>query len=133
MKKICSLLLALLVVFAMAAPAFAGGDEAVVVASNSGMSFIDSIVDSISSFFEDIVNFFKSLFGLNDNVGYYTITYLDSDGSLIGKADYPAGSEISAPPIPEKEGHVFMNWYPAIPDEMPERDITVTAQWAEVK
>ena len=133
MKKFISVILAFVMLFSMTMPAFAGGDATVDIPDLSFMADIfGGIGNAISGFFNSIINFFKDLFGSNDNVAYYTITYLDADGTVLGKASYAVGSEISAPKIPEKEGYVFMNWYPAIPDEMPERDITVTAQWAEM-
>ena len=133
MKKFLSVFLAFVMLFSMTIPAFAGGEEAVDIPDLSfAADIFNGITDEIAGVFNKIINFFKDLFGMNESVAYYTITYLDTDGKELGKASYAVGSEISAPRIPEKEGYVFMNWYPAIPEEMPERDITVTAQWAEL-
>ncbi len=129
MKKFIAFLLAFTMLFSVALPAFAGGDEIAVPSIDFG--FFDKIINAISGFFNDIINFFKNLFDPSDPVAYYTISYVDTNGDLIYKKSYAVGSTIPAPEIPTKDGHVFMNWYPAIPETMPERDLVVTAQWAE--
>ena len=134
MKKFLSLLLAFTMLFSIAVPAFAGGEEDVGPVSGSDIivKIIDKLVEGLAGFFEKFFKFFEDFFKKDEEVGYYTIKYVDADGKLYGQASYPAGSTISAPAIPEKPGYVFMNWYPAIPEVMPEKDIVVTAQWAEI-
>ncbi len=131
MKKFLSVFMALVMMFTMAVPVFAGGDEPEVPVADTGVDIVGMIIDAISDVFNSIIEYFKNLFGIKDEVAYYTITYLDADGTVYGKANVAAGSKIPTPPIPEKAGYVFMNWYPAIPEIMPEKDITVVAQWAE--
>ncbi len=103
-----------------------------ILKSETTQNIFEWLISAIKEFFGKIGAFFANLFTPHDDTAYYTITYLDTDGKVLGKASYPAGSSIAAPPIPEKSGYVFMNWYPAIPEVMPEKDITVTAQWAEL-
>ncbi len=133
MKKFISLLLAFTMLFSMAVPAFAGGEEesGSVPGSDFMVTIIEKLVDGLAGFFEKFFKFFEDFFKKDEEVGYYTIKYVDADGTLYGQASYPAGSTITAPAIPKKDGYVFMNWYPAIPEEMPEKDLVVTAQWAE--
>lgn len=130
MKKFIALLLAFTMLFSVAVPAFAGVADG--VAETSAYDLIGSIFNPIIGFFRSIINFFKNLFNPPEQVAYYTITYLDTDGSVIGKDRFAVGATITPPEIPVKKGYVFMDWYPSIPETMPERDITVTAQWAEV-
>lgn len=133
MKKFLSLLLAFTMLFSIAVPAFAGGepDTGSVTGSDIIVKIIDKLVEGLAGFFEKFFKFFEDFFKKDEAVGYYTIKYVDADGTLYGQASYAAGATITPPAIPHKEGYVFMNWYPAIPDEMPEKDIVVTAQWAE--
>lgn len=130
MKKFISLLLAFTMLFSIAVPAFAGGDEAVIPSID--FDIFGTVINAVTGFFNSIIDFFKNLFDPPEQVAYYTITYLDSDGSLIDKDSYAVGATITPRAIPHKDGYVFMSWYPALPETMPERDITVYAQWAEI-
>ncbi len=130
MKKFIALLLAFTMLFSVSVPAFAGGDEPVI--PSGGVDIFGSIINAITGFFNRIINFFKNLFFPPEQVAEYTITYVDTDGSLLYKDKVAVGATVTAPPIPTKSGYVFMDWYPAIPETMPDRDITITARWAEV-
>ncbi len=130
MKKFIAFLLAFTMLFSIAVPAFAGGDEIAVPSIDFGI--FETIINGISGFFNDIIDFFKNLINPPDPLAYYTISYVDTNGDLIYKKSYAVGSSIPAPEIPVKDGYVFMSWYPALPDTMPERDLVVTAQWAEI-
>ena len=133
MKKFISLLLAFVMLFSIAVPAFAGVAEEAVPYKAANFDIFGSIINAITGFFNKIINFFKNLFNPPEPVAYYTITYLDADGTpVLSSTRHAVGSAIPAPAIPEKDGYVFMNWYPALPETMPERDIVVTAQWAEL-
>lgn len=126
MKKFIALLLAFTMLFSVAVPAFAAADEFAAPAAGYG------IIDTIVGFFTRIINFIKNIIDPPEQVAVYTITYVDTDGSLIRKESFAVGATVTAPPIPTKPGYVFMDWYPAIPETMPDRDITITARWAEI-
>lgn len=55
-----------------------------------------------------------------------TLTFL-LDGGVYSTASYDAGAPIQLPPPPEKTGYSFTAWEPAVPDVMPDEDLTVTA------
>ncbi len=57
----------------------------------------------------------------------YTFTYI-VDGVQTA-TEYEYNAVITKPTDPEKEGHTFAGWSPAIPDKMPANDVTVTATW----
>ena len=91
MKKIISLLMAVIFVFSMATPTFAAvsANEAAQVnavsvndASSTNDIFGD-IVDTLNRVINSIINFFKNLFGLNDEVGEYKITYYQDDSKTV--------------------------------------------------
>lgn len=58
----------------------------------------------------------------------YTITLKDGDTTL-GTIEGTAGTAITAPSDPTKEGYTFSKWDPALPETMPEGGMTVTATW----
>ena len=57
----------------------------------------------------------------------YKFTYI-VDGVPTEKM-YEYGQKIDVPADPEKPGHSFSRWQPAIPETMPAYDLTVTAMW----
>jgi uncharacterized repeat protein (TIGR02543 family) len=61
-------------------------------------------------------------------VNRYTITFETDGGSLIEPVtqDYETAITVSDP---VKEGHTFIGWNPELPDRMPAKDMTVTAEW----
>lgn len=60
-------------------------------------------------------------------VRYYTITYLDSDGSVLKTESLPYGATLNY--IPEKEGFSFNGWSPALATVT--GDASYSAQWLE--
>lgn len=62
-----------------------------------------------------------------------TLTFVDSDGTVLYTITQEVGSEIdvSAIPTPTKEGWAFDGWDQDIPDVMPENDQTFTAKWVK--
>jgi hypothetical protein len=58
---------------------------------------------------------------------YYTISYLDTDGSVLKTESLPYGASISY--IPQKQGYTFAEWSPAA--TIVNKDITYTAVWTE--
>ena len=58
-----------------------------------------------------------------------TITFDTDGGTEINPITQDVGTPVTPPANPTKEGYEFVGWEPAIPDVMPENDLTVTAQW----
>ena len=56
----------------------------------------------------------------------HTLTFL-LDGAVYSTASYETGAAIQLPPAPSKPGYSFSAWNPAVPDEMPDNDLTVSA------
>ncbi|ALZ77310.1 InlB B-repeat-containing protein [Rheinheimera sp. F8] len=59
-----------------------------------------------------------------------TITFDSAGGSPVNPITASVGSAIPVPESPIREGFTFNGWEPALPTEMPNNDITVTAQWS---
>ncbi|MBQ1977541.1 MAG: InlB B-repeat-containing protein, partial [Ruminococcus sp.] len=57
----------------------------------------------------------------------YTVTFADTDGSVIAKQSVLAGGSATAPAAPEKEGYVFAGWDKDFSKVT--EDITVTAKY----
>ncbi|MFA6931753.1 MAG: GLUG motif-containing protein, partial [Lentisphaeria bacterium] len=56
----------------------------------------------------------------------------DSDGGTPMEPLFRiVGSQIPLQPNPEWYGNIFIGWEPALPEFMPENDLTVTAQWSQ--
>ncbi len=62
-------------------------------------------------------------------VGSFTISYKDSDGTLLDSKTYPYGAEIAGY-TPTKTGYKFAGWTPALPETMGAENLTVTATWS---
>ncbi|MBQ7443154.1 MAG: InlB B-repeat-containing protein [Bacteroidaceae bacterium] len=61
--------------------------------------------------------------------GKYTVTFIDGDQVILTyTAD--AGDEVGVPAVPEKEGHTFTGWTPAVPATMPANSLTFHATYA---
>ena len=58
-----------------------------------------------------------------------TITFDSNGGSDVESQTLDCGVAITVPENPVREGYTFIGWEPAIPEVMPEEDITVVAQW----
>lgn len=141
MKKIISLLMAVIFVFSMATPTFAAvsANEAAQVnavsvndASSTNDIFGD-IVDTLNRVINSIINFFKNLFGLNDEVGEYKITYYQDDSKtvVLYEDKCAEGAEIGTVKVPTLPGKTFKGWKPPLPSEMPAEDIEVYATWSD--
>lgn len=61
----------------------------------------------------------------------YTVTY-KVDGSVYKTYKLEAGSKITVPADPTKDGYKFTGWTPEIPDEMPKKNLTFEATWSEI-
>ena len=59
----------------------------------------------------------------------YTLSFDTDGGSSIENVSLTAGSTITAPADPTKEGYTFKGWNPALPEVMPAKNLTVTAKW----
>lgn len=62
-------------------------------------------------------------------VNQYTLTFDTAGGSEITPMTVDYGATITPPEDPTREGYVFTGWEPAIPETMPAKNVTVTAQW----
>ena len=62
-------------------------------------------------------------------VNQYTITFDTDGGNAIASITQDYGTAIAKPADPIKAGYTFIGWDETIPDTMPARDMTVTAQW----
>ncbi len=58
-----------------------------------------------------------------------TITFDSNGGSDVESQTLDCGVAITVPENPVREGYTFIGWEPAIPEVMPEEDVTVVAQW----
>ena len=63
----------------------------------------------------------KALWQINK----YNVTFKIGDEVTTKSLDY--GSEITAPEVPEKEGHTFTGWSPELDETVPAKDVTYTA------
>lgn len=63
-----------------------------------------------------------------EHIRYYTITYLDTDGSTLKTEQYQYGATPSTY-NPEKDGYLFVGWNPSVTTVT--KDITYTAVWEE--
>lgn len=97
----------------------AGGIVAGVGAAITGLSIVGGII---------------AIIGLSSVIGNvnktYTVTY-KVDGEIYKSYNIAAGSDITVPAEPEKEGYDFVGWTPDIPDEMPKKDLTFEAVWSK--
>lgn len=56
--------------------------------------------------------------------------YFDTDGgNTINPITQDYGTTIAPPSDPVRRGYTFNGWLPAVPETMPDRDVTVTAKW----
>lgn len=55
------------------------------------------------------------------------------DGSSDKTVETAYGEKINAPADPEKEGYVFAGWDPALPETMPDEEVSVKAKWEPAK
>lgn len=65
-------------------------------------------------------------------INQYTLSFDVDGGSQITSMTLDYNSDIIPPANPTKEGYIFERWEPSIPEKMPAKDITVTAQWRDV-
>ena len=74
--------------------------------------------------------------GETPNPVYYTVTW-DANGGMWSGDDIrkvfttTVGGNITVPSDPEKDGYEFVGWTPAIPQTMPNCDLTFYAVWQE--
>jgi len=63
----------------------------------------------------------------------FTITFVTGGGTEIAPIEAVFGAAVTAPADPTKDGFLFKGWDKAIPETMPAENLTITAQWDEVK
>ena len=142
MKKIISLLMALIFVFSMATPSFAAvaANEAAVQSSvaydDEGIAgannLLGKVVEIVNSIWTRIVDFFKSIFGFGFKPGTYNVIYYTDETKSVIYDVVPTleGDEIAPIAIPTRVGHTFKSWQPALPKTMPDEDVEVYATWS---
>lgn len=62
------------------------------------------------------------------SVNSYRLTVDDGAGNQT-ETSYAFGQALEVPAVSERTGYTFAGWSPEIPETMPAKDITVTAQW----
>ncbi len=72
----------------------------------------------------------------DDPISETTITFVSNGGSAVAPITADAGSPVTAPAAPTREGFVFGGWYtdasfttPFTFDDMPQNDVTLYAKW----
>lgn len=58
-----------------------------------------------------------------------TITFDSAGGTAVAPITGMPGDPVTAPAAPTKVGYDFDGWDPALPAEIPDNDVTLTAQW----
>ena len=58
-----------------------------------------------------------------------TITFDSNGGSEVPSITQKPGTPVTAPADPTREGYIFMGWSEDVPTTMPDKDITLVAQW----
>ncbi|XMB72289.1 InlB B-repeat-containing protein [Mycoplasmatota bacterium WC30] len=65
-------------------------------------------------------------------INQYTLAYEDYNGTVIQRADYDIGADLSGvtpPTDPTREGYTFSGWDSTLPETMPENDVVITATY----
>jgi uncharacterized repeat protein (TIGR02543 family) len=61
-------------------------------------------------------------------INQYVVTFMDGETVLLSQSlDY--NSPITPPADPEKEGHTFIGWTPAVDEYVPDHDVTYQAKY----
>ncbi len=58
----------------------------------------------------DVVRMFKSALPPDDPTQFYTVSFFDSDGTVLKTAQVPEGGFVEPPTAPEKTGVSFLGW-----------------------
>lgn len=81
-----------------------------------------------------IVGGIIAIIGLSSIIGNVNKTYKATfkvDGKVYKSYNIAAGSKITVPEEPKRNGYVFVGWSPEVPDKMPKKDVTFEAVWSE--
>ena len=66
-----------------------------------------------------------------DDTGIYTITFDTDGGNFIAPITAQAGTALTAPDDPVKEGFYFLSWSRSVPKTMPKENMTIRALWVD--
>ena len=66
-------------------------------------------------------------------VSRYTITFDSNGGSEVTAITQDYGTAITLPDNPTRTGYDFIGWSPEVPATMPAKNMTVVAQWSDIK
>ena len=73
--------------------------------------------------------FFRVRVAMPGAFGTYTITFDPDGGSAVSPIWAAGGTMLTAPEAPTKTGYTFAGWSPPFPVMMPNRKMTLVAQW----
>ncbi|MBQ4603034.1 MAG: InlB B-repeat-containing protein [Clostridia bacterium] len=98
-----------------------------------GVRPVLNIKPSSEIFQSDVMDTGNSVGGPIEAV-YYAVTWNANggawnDGDARKSFKVAAGDEIASPSNPQKYGYTFVGWTPAVPDEMPSKNLTFVAEW----
>jgi len=63
------------------------------------------------------------------NINKHKITFNSNGGSAVEPIEKDFGEKLDTTIVSTREGYTFIGWEPAIPGSMPDKDMTLTAQW----
>jgi hypothetical protein len=65
----------------------------------------------------------------------HEITFVDQDNQVIHKDYFATGADLSTyvlPPAPARDGYTFVGWSYVLPEEMPNADLIIQAQYVRI-
>ena len=148
MKKIISVIMAVIMLFVMTMPASFAVDisardstniECIDTTEEKGI--FESIYDLICDYFVQMIEFIISIFEPKEEpdgnyyyIYFYTGQYYNGIfPATVGQEKIMSGEFVNIEiPIPEKYGYEFVGWEPKVPKVMPNNDVICVAQWEQL-
>lgn len=106
--------------------AFNGCDSLTDVYYEGSKEEWEVLCDSVGSYNDALINA-NIHFG---KITYYTVTFVDHDGEVLGTDEVAPGEAATAPSDPEREGYTFTGWDKAFDNVL--SDLVVTAQYQQI-